>query len=377
MNERVASVMETAIANERIVGSVVVVARDGTVVVRRAAGFSDREAKRPMREDTIFRLASLTKPVVTVVALALVEAGRLALDRPIADVLPEFRPAMPDGSTPPLTIAHLLTHTAGLSYAFMERADGPYRRARVSDGLGEPGVSTADEIARIVNAGLQYEPGTRWQYSLAIDVLGFALERITNESLPDLVRHTITAPLDMPDTTFFTTPSERIATPYADGSPAPIRMSDPQIAKRIGTDSAGATFSPSRAFSPDSFPSGGAGLVGTASDMLRFFEAIRTGGAGIITPQTIATMMQNHTGDFPIALGPGWGFGYGAAVLIDRIAAQTPQSNGTWQWGGAYGHSWFVDPAQRLTVVALTNTAYEGMNGRYPADLRDAIYASL
>jgi CubicO group peptidase (beta-lactamase class C family) len=119
-------------------------------------------------------------------------------------------------------------------------------------------------------------------------------------------------------------------------------------------------------------------MNGTAGDVHRFLEVIRTGGKPILSSSSISAMMASSTGSMATLQGPGWGFGYGSwAVLVDRKAANTPQSNGTIQWGGVYGHNWFVDPSRKLTVVALTNTAFEGMNGQFAVALRDAIYAML
>jgi CubicO group peptidase (beta-lactamase class C family) len=131
-------------------------------------------------------------------------------------------------------------------------------------------------------------------------------------------------------------------------------------------------FAPSRALDADAFPSGGAGMVGTAPDLLAFLEAVRRGGAPILDRSTVQEMVRNQ---LPAGMsGPGSGFGYGWAVVDDPAAAETPQGRGTIRWGGVYGHSWFVDPENSLTVVALTNTTFEGMNGRFTTELRDALY---
>jgi CubicO group peptidase (beta-lactamase class C family) len=136
------------------------------------------------------------------------------------------------------------------------------------------------------------------------------------------------------------------------------------------------TYSPSRALDPKAFPSGGAGMVGTAPDVMRLLEAIRTGGKPILKAATAASMMRNQIGSVT-GPGPGMGFGFGGAVVVDPAAAHTPQSAGTWQWGGVYGHTWDVDPARKLTVVAFTNTAPEGLWGKFTTDLRDAVYESV
>src|SRR3954454_24299002 len=164
------SAIERALAEQRIVGAFVLVAQGGEIVYRRAAGLADRERGTPMREHAVFRLASLTKPLVTAAALRMVELGKFVLADPVTNYLPDFRPALPNGGTPTITLRHLLTHTAGLSYGFMQPPDGSYHRGGVSDGGAEPGGSMEENLARIPRAGLEYPPGERWGYSVAIDV---------------------------------------------------------------------------------------------------------------------------------------------------------------------------------------------------------------
>jgi CubicO group peptidase (beta-lactamase class C family) len=371
LSAQVDAVIERALAEKRIVGTVVLVARKGEIVYRRAAGFSDREAGVPMREDAIFRLASITKSMVTAAAMRLVENGSIRLDDPITRWLPDFRPRLPEGSEPVITIRHLLTHTAGLSYGFLEPDDGPFRKAGVSDGLAEPGMSLEENLRRIASVPLAFEPGRSWRYSVSLDVLGGVLEKATGEGLPVLVERLVTGPLGLRDTAFVVRDRSRLVTAYADGSPEPIRMRDHETV-RLGDGMA--HFAPGRILDPSSYPSGGAGMVGTAHDVLTFLEAIRSGGSSILKPETIGQMMTDQVGPQAQTQGPGWGFGYGWAVLADPRLAGTPQAKGTIQWGGAYGHSWFVDPARELTVVALTNTAFEGMSGDFPRQMRDAVY---
>jgi CubicO group peptidase (beta-lactamase class C family) len=370
---RVDAVIDEAIASERIVGTVVIVARDGKIVYQRAAGLADREAKRPMREDTIFRLASTTKPIVSATALALVDAGRLHLDDPVSRWIPEFRPKLADGREPVITVHHLLTHTAGLGYGFLEPADGPYHRAGVSDGLAEPDLPLAENLRRIASVPLAFEPGTAWRYSLATDVLGEVVARAGGESLPDIVAWSVTEPLGMTDTAFRVIDVERLATPYVDAEPRPARMGEPH---RLPFGSSALVYSPARALDPKVYPSGGAGMVGTARDYVRFLEALRTGGSPILEPETAREMTSNAIGEMgsPM-LSEGWGFGLGVAVLKDPNPTGTPQSAGAWAWGGVYGNHFWVDPAVKLTVVVLTNTAVAGMAGAFPEALRAAVYA--
>jgi CubicO group peptidase (beta-lactamase class C family) len=366
-------VIDQALSSGRIVGAVSLIARDGKVVYQRAAGLADREAGRSMQLDTLFRLASLTKPIVSTAAMVLIERGQLALDDLVTRWLPDFRPALPNGERPPITVRQLLTHTSGLNYGFLQAPGSNYHRTGISDGLDAPGRSIEDNLARLASVPLMFRPGEGWQYSLSLDVLGAVIERVSGRPLPEAVKQFVTAPLGMEDTDFVVRDAERLAAAYADGPGQPVRMGDPHIVPFA--DCAGIVFAPSRVFDSGSYPSGGTGMVGTAPDFLNFLETLRSGGGGLVKIETAAAMMSNQVGDLPVnARGPGWGFGFGAAVLIDPEQAGSLQSAGTWGWGGVYGHSWFIDPAQRLTVVGLTNTTIEGMAGRFSTDLRNVVY---
>lgn len=367
-----------ALSENRIVGTVVLIARGGELVYEHAAGFADREAGKPMGASTLFRLASVTKAIVCAAAMAMVEHKQLSLDSPVVRWLPEFLPKLASGESPTITIRHLLTHTAGLAYRFQQPPDGPYARAGVSDGFDQPGLSMQENLRRIVSAPLANRPGVAWRYSVAIDVLGAVMERAAGMSLPEIVADRVTRPLGMGDTAFIIADANRLAAPYADATPRPRRMADGEVVPFM--TGAGIVFTPSRAFDPTSFASGGGGMIGSAPDLLHFFETIRQGGGHILSEESAAQMMRNQNASLSSdsqGPGPGWGFGFGGSVLVDPAAASSPQSRGTWQWGGVYGHSWFVDPARNLTMVALTNTALEGMIGRFPTELRDAIYRGL
>lgn len=369
---RLDETIDRALADRKIVGTVVTVVRSGDVAYRRAAGYADREAGRAMRADALFRLASLSKTIVSAAALALVEQGRLAVTDPVVRWLPDFTPKTRDGRSPVLTVHHLLTHTAGLSYGFYEPEDGPYHKAGVSDGLDLSSLSLDEEMRRIAAAGLAEAPGTRWRYSIASDVLGAVIARVAGEPLPDVVRRLVTAPLGMADTGFSVTDPTRLAVPYADAQPAPIRMGEPELVSFRGLGLV--RFSPSRVFDPSQFPSGGAGMVGSADDLIRFLEALRTGGGPILKPGAAGEMTTNRIGALPVLALPGWAFGYGCTTVEDPTTAKTPQSVGTWAFTSAYGHSYFVDPERQLTVIALTNTALEGGFGAFVPAIRNAVY---
>ncbi|MEI2430113.1 serine hydrolase domain-containing protein [Lysobacter yananisis] len=379
LRDRVDDALDRALAERRLVGAVVLVARDGEPVYRRAAGQADRESDRLMREDTIFLLASVTKPFVAAVALKLAEQGRIDLDAPVTRWLPQFRPQLADGSAPEISLRQLLAHRSGLSYRFGEAAGSDYDTHAVSDGFDQPGLDIEENLRRLGATRLRFAPDTGFKYSLGLDVLGEALARATGTPLPQLVQELIAAPLAMADTGFQVADYKRLAAHYsdgvaADGSRRPLRMHDgSELAFFDGV----LRYAPGRIEKTASYPSGGAGMAGSAGDVLKLLEALRRGGGELLAPESAASMLQPHTPAPIEGLDPGWGYGYGAAVLVDPVAAATPQSRGTFAWGGVYGHSWFIDPQRGLSVVALTNTALEGMSGQFTLDLRDAVYAGL
>ncbi|MBF0851446.1 beta-lactamase family protein [Gluconobacter sp. R75690] len=369
------SVLQNAVHSGSLVGATVLVSERGKIVYERAFGSADREAGIATQTGTLFRLASMTKPVICVAALALMEQGKLSLDAPVTQWLPDFRPALPDGRQPVITIRHLMTHTAGLGYGFLEPETGPYHRKGISDGLDHARLTLQENIARIATVPLLFEPGTAWHYSLAIDVLGGVIERVTGLTLPTAIRTLVTGPLGLTSLAFSIPQGTPIAVPYADGGTGgAIRMTDP-FQLKFGPGHI--VYSPSRAFDPAAWPSGGVGMVGTAGDYLRFAEAIRTGGSGVLKPESVAAMTTNAIGTLPVgAAGPGFGWGLGVAVLTDPTRAGLPLSPGSWNWSGLYGTGFWVDPARELSAVALTNTAVAGMSGSFPRALRHAVYTA-
>ncbi|QEL26191.1 beta-lactamase family protein [Bosea sp. F3-2] len=375
LSARIDAAIARAIDEKRIVGAVVLVARDGETVYRRAMGLADRELNVPMREDTLFRLASVSKLFVSVAAMVLISQGRLSLDAPVTTWLPEFRPTLPDGSAATITIRHLFTHTAGLGYGFLEPEDGPYHRVGVSDGMDRAEISLHENLRRLASVPLLFTPGTAWLYSLSIDVLGAIVSAAFGGSLPVAIGALLARPLGLADTGFVVPDPARLAAAYADDSPAPRRMSEPDRIPML-EGLADIVMDPSRAFDPEAFPSGGAGMIGRADETLRLLEALRKGGEPLLPTALVCEMGRVQTGEVAVAGWPGWGYGLGFSVLKDAAAAGTSESPGTWRWGGAYGHSWFVDRARKLSVVAFTNTALEGMSGggRFPQEICRAIY---
>jgi CubicO group peptidase (beta-lactamase class C family) len=365
--------IDSAIAQNRIVGTVVLVEKDGRIIYHRAAGFADREIQKPMTEDTIFRLTSVSKPIATAAVLRLIDNGFVKLDDPVTKWLPNFQPKY-QGVPQKITIRQLLTHTSGLGYTAQEELGGPYHRARVSDGAVEaPGnePTLAELVDRLSGVPLRSSPGQKFNYSLSIDVLGQVAAVVTGKPLPAAIAELVTKPLGMKDTTFVVTEKNRLAANYYNDKQSSVRMNGHTVIP-LGPLMVG--LNPNRNTDATVWPSAGAGMSGTAGDVMILLETLRRGGGKILSKEAVVGMMSAQVGAESQANGPGWGFGYGGAVLINPAEANSPQTAGTYSWSGAYGHTWFVDPTDRVTVVAMTNTAFEGMIGKFAVDVRNAVY---
>lgn len=375
----VEEVIHRTLAEKRIVGSVVQIAWKGEQVYNSADGLADREQNRRMQENALFRYASVTKPIVSTAAMVLISQGKLNLDDPVMKWLPEFRPKQPNGEVASMTVHHLMTHTAGLTYRFFQENGGTYELAGVSDGMDIAGITLEENLQRIASAPLLYEPGKMWRYSIATDVLGAVIEKVTGGSQREAVQLLLTHPLGMKDTDFVAVDSKRMTAAYADSSNSsgqPRRLRDEDHVPFIeGT--AGFQLAPERYLDPSAYLSGGAGMIGSAGDFLILLETLRQGGGSLLPKALVAEMTTNQIGDLEMPYWPGRGFGLGFTVLKDPVEAGTLESTGTWRMGGTYGHSWFVDPTEELSVVAFTNTALEGMSGRFTTELCEAVYEGI
>ncbi len=364
--ERLDQVIDRAVSERRIVGCVVIAVEHGAEVYRRAAGHADREAGTPVADDTIFRLASVTKPIAAATALALVDRGKLALDTPVSDVLPWFTPRLADGRQPRITILHLLTHTAGLSIRPEDYVD-----ADVVLSMANRAITLEDNMKRLAAVPLRNEPGTQWTYSMATDVLGAVCAAVMGMSFGAAARELVTGPLGMVDTGFAITDRARLATAYADAPGGAERMrAEHPVPNPAGTKT---MFMPERIFNPDAFQSGSGGMAGTAPDFARFLAALLDNGAPILSPEIAAIGIADRIDPLPGPM-PGEGFSCFGAVVCDPAATNSPVSPGTNHWGGIYGNNWFLDPVRQLALVAFTNTAFEGCNGRFRTEVRDAAY---
>lgn len=374
-------VLKSYVDSQQVAGSVALVARRGKLVYFEAFGQADREARVPMQTDSIFRIASQSKAIVTTAAMMLVEQGKLGLNDPIAKYIPEFAKATvavpKDGGgyyttqlKRPITVRDLMTHTSGLSYGTGPAAD-EWKKAGITgyyfSDRDEPIGAT---VARMAALPLDAQPGEKWIYGYSIDVLGVVAERASGMPLDELVRTSILAPLGMNDTAFYV-PQEkrgRFTAVYARNGNAPIVRAPNEGAAGQGMYADG----PRKSFS------GGAGLTSTAGDYARFLSLMLGGGEfdgkRLLSRKTVELMTQDHLHGIPYNAGQGFGLGF--YVVKDVGARGDPGSVGEFGWGGAYHSTYWVDPVEKLVVVYLTQLNPAGDVDDF-ARLRALVYQAI
>lgn len=355
-------------------GAVSLVARRGQVAHFESCGRLDPAGGVSMQRDAIFRIYSMTKPVVSVAALMLAEEGRLHLQEPISTWLPEFRnlsvgiesdhglslqPVEAD-----ITVLDLLRHTSGLTYGHF--GSHAVQRLYNQAGIGEPDADSAEQCARLARLPLLSQPGAAWAYGHSTDVLGRVIEVIAGQPLSRILQHRIFAPLGMKDTGFHVPLDQqhRIAEPHA------VDPQGGEPVKLLGVRSARA------------FESGGGGLVSTAGDFALFLQCLlnggNLGGVRLLGHKTVEWMVSDHLGNLP-ALGdvlpPGHGFGLGFAVRRAAGLSTLPGSAGLYYWGGIAGTTFFVDPAEQLFAILMIQAPMQRL--RYRALFRQLVYAAL
>ncbi len=363
--ERVDAAIDAALV-KRIVGCVVLVNQGGKEIYARVAGLADREANRKLERNAIWRLASVTKPIVATAALRMLEEGLLQLDDPVTKYLPYFTPPSPDGSVTPITLRQLFSHSSGLSYETVP--------SDVSPGMSGPLISLEENLRRLAKVPLVFAPGTGWTYGTSIDVLGGVVAAINGSTLEAAVVKYVAGPLGMVDWRFTPTDATRVTANYANGQPPAAPIVPPA---RITEDNRqGTNFHVERIFRADAPQSGGGGSCGTADDVMKMLEVYN--GGTLLQPATIAEALKNQIGSLPRRdTDAGKRFSLIGAVLDDPAAARSPCPVGTLDWGGAWGHNWIIDRENRITVLVCSNTAPEGCNGPFREEIRDAVYAGL
>jgi CubicO group peptidase (beta-lactamase class C family) len=393
---RIHEALQESIADGKLAGTVVLVARKGKLIYADAAGFQDKDEGKPMALDSIFRIYSMTKPLVSVAAMMLVEDGKIELTDPVSKFFPAFKGqqvsvARPAGefarmsyTTVPadreIIVQDLLRHTAGLAYGEIT-LNAPVKDAYIKAGLYLPGVrdydardlTPAEEVERLAKAPLAHQPGTVWEYSLAVDLLGRVVEAASGKRLADFLAQRLFEPLKMRDTGFWVPGAKmgRVAQPLAVdfASGQPIKVID--VSKEPKNDS------------------GGAGGVSTAADYLRFAQMLLNGGqldgTRVLSRTTVALMTSDHLGTriaapvtpSELLLGtPGYTFGLGFAVRQGAGVAGVPGSAGEFMWAGYAGTYFWVDPKEELVAVYMSQ-APSTARAYYRKLVKQLVYAAI
>jgi CubicO group peptidase (beta-lactamase class C family) len=368
------------IDNKRVPGAVVAIARDGKLVHYKAYGFQDTARGTPMPLDAVFALASMTKIMASVAALHLSEDGRLPLKSRLSEYYPAFAGMkvgvpQPDGSLRlddqmrPIFIQDLFRHTSGLTYG--GRGDHPVAKLYPSGIQPALDGNTAEFIDRITKLPLAHQPGTAFEYSFSIDVLGAVVEKVSGQRLGEYLQANVWKPLGMVDTTFTLTNQirSRLAHPYPqnplDGKPQSIAL----------------------LHQPTKFDCGGACAFATVADYLRFGQMLMNGGEldgrRILSPKTVAHMTANHLGpEIKNNVGvvephrEGFGFGLGMAVRTQAGLSAVPGNVGEYTWNGAYGTGFFADPQEKLVVVFGTAAPGE-LRKYYREQVQTIVYGAM
>ncbi len=366
--DRIAGTIQRSIDDGRISGGVVLIARHGKIAYFKAVGMEDRDTKKPMRTDSIFRICSMTKPITTAAVMMLYEEGRFNLSQPVSDFLPEFKdmkvldPPFPQdrtsppgalvGAKRPITIFNLLTHTSGLTYHWNPRVGKAYTDAGIGHGLLQQEGTIGDMTKKLAAQPLLFQPGDQWEYSLADDVLGRLIEVVSGMPLDKFLEQRLFKPLGMKDTYFYL-PEDKVAriatayTYYPEKGLQPIL--DAQTVKE-GSFSYSADY-PYRG--PRTFFSGGGGLNSTAEDYYRFCQMMLNGGqlngVRLLSRKSIELISENHIGAKQGEISYGLGFG----VNSDSTQLHELGSAGTYYWGGFYYTAFEIDPKEDMIAIFM------------------------
>jgi len=360
--ERISKAVQQGIDDKRITGAVTLVARHGHVVWFKAQGLSDREAGKPMRADSIFRICSMSKPITSVAVMMLYEEGKFLLEDPISKYLPEFKDpkvlVKPTNGQPytipatrEITIRDLLRHTSGLTYNWNENLGPLYEKANVAHGLLPYDGTIGDNVKRLAPLPLLFNPGERFEYSLGVDVLGRLVEVVSGKPLDEFFRTRIFEPLGMKDTSFFPPENklDRLTTAYTyyDGKGL-NRFPDTPINEGSFTYSADYPYKGAKKLF-----SGGAGLTSTGEDYARFCQMMLNGGkwgnTRLLSRKSVELMTHDQLGK----IGPDQGFGLGFGLDGAKAPLAELGTPGSYNWGGFFYTGFIIDPKEELVVVFM------------------------
>ncbi len=366
---RIDKVIQEYVDRDQIAGAVTLVARHGKIAHLGTYGMANIEADKPMQANTIFRIASMTKPITSVAVMMLYEEGHFLLSDPISKYIPEFKnpqvlvpSSTGDGYTTvpakaEITIRQLLSHTSGISYLFFGREyiAELYRKAGISDGLTQTEGTIGDNVKRLAGLPLFSQPGEAWEYGLSVDVLGYFIEVISGMSLAEFFRERIFKPLRMEDT-YFHLPEDKFSRLASLYTPVPEGGLDefPETPVEFGYLVMSSTYHYS---GPRTYYSGGGGLVSTASDYARFLLMMLNGGelegVRLLSRKTVESMTANHIGDLR-SLWFGNKFSLGFGIYPDPGESGTLNSEGSYSWGGIFNTGFGVDPQEELIGIIMT-----------------------
>lgn len=383
--QRIDQLLQEATADSRVPGAIALIAQDGKIVYRKAFGYADMAAKTPLSTDAIVRIASQTKAVTSVGVMLLYDEGRFQLDDPISKYLPAFahpkvlatfNPQDSTYTTVParseVTIRQLLTHTSGVGYPVIgsPEARAIYAKAHIPSGIGSPSGILAPTIDALGVLPLMHQPGERFTYGLSVDVLGRLIEVLSGQPLDQFLRTRIFEPLAMRDTFFYLPAGKqaRLVPLYTEyqGRTLPV---PPQGMMGLRADypkQAGTYFS------------GGAGLSSTIDDYAVFLQMLLNGGTynghRLLKPATVQLMTQNQIGEVNQGLNK---FGLGFSITTAKSAAQTGLSEGTYEWGGIFGTTYWVDPKEKLVVLLYTQKYPNSMTPDLVPKFKKLVYEAL
>lgn len=390
--ERIPALLKEGVEKKQIAGSVALVARRCQVIHVSTAGLQDMENQAPMTERTIFRIASMSKPITSVAVMQLVEEGKLKLTDKLSQFVPEFKEMMvavpaPGGKSftmvkaeREITIHDLLTHSSGITYGIMAKpyVGKLYEEAGVCDGLVESPVSLADNVRKIARLPLVCQPGSAWEYGLNTDVLGHVVELVSGQSLEDFMRERIFIPLKMKDTCF------NLATDKHARLASLCTILEDKSFRKVGAKAV--TTGPFiysgtvPTHADNKYFSGGAGLVSTAGDYFRFGQMMLNGGeldgVRVLKAETVAAMTRNQLGSIRIPPNNAqMGYGFGMVTEESQRNENDPAAVGTFGWGGAYGTYFWVDPKNEVVGVLMTQVFPQDF--ALSLEFKKAVYAAM
>ena len=365
---RLSNTIQKSIDDSRIAGAVCLVARHGKISYFKAFGMANRETKRSMQVDNIFRLCSMTKPITSVAVMMLYEEGRFLLNEPVSNFIPEFKamkvldpPQPQDKTSPPgalvdakrpITIRQLLTHTSGLTYHWNARLGKRYQEVGMGHGVLQQEGTIGDAVKKLASVPLLFQPGDAWEYSVSDDVLGYLVEVVSGMPLDRFLQEKIFKPLGMKDTYFFLPEDKvsRLARAYTYSAEKGLQPFLDSKTIEEGSLVYSADY-PYRG--PQTYFSGGGGLCSTAEDYYRFCQMMLNGGSfngtRVISRKSVELITQNHVQGKLEEMGYGLGFG----VTSEARHLKELGSIGAYNWGGFYYTSFVIDPKEDMVVIFM------------------------